>query len=177
VPSELPADSYQVAVQAELLSADKLRVLATAVTPIRTLPLRLPLVLKAEGTKLHATLGAVVEVRGAVARQHGFTGDIAVSLTGLPPGVAVPAAITLKPGDETLKLAITPPFTRRAVRFTLPGPGTLAFAFKFTLPPTTFPGEVTLTLSASGVPDAKVPNVRVKARESDVVLNIIAAPK
>src|SRR5207302_542993 len=38
IPVELPADSYQIAVLAELLTPDKQRVLASAVTPVRALP-------------------------------------------------------------------------------------------------------------------------------------------
>ena len=58
IPAELQADSYQVAVQAELLSANKQKVLATAVTAVRTLPVKLPVSLKADKAKIDANLDA-----------------------------------------------------------------------------------------------------------------------
>jgi len=156
LPVDLPADSYQIAVQAELLSADKTRVLATAVTPVRIFVVKLPVAIKADVPKLDAKLDAkmptIIEVKGTAERMHGFAGDIAVSLTGVPAGVAVPAPITVKAGETK-------------------------FAVKLTLPPATPVGDVKLKLSASGVPDAKQPNVRVKGREIEIALNVIAAPK
>lgn len=156
IPAELPADSYQIAVQAELLSADKQRVLATAVTPVRSLPVKLPVAVKADAPKVEAKLdaktGAMVEVKGTVSRLNGFAGDVQVTLAGLPPGVQVPAAITVKAGE-------TP------------------FAIKLTVPPTTAATEATLKLSASVVPDPKQSNVRVKARDAEVVLAVIPPPK
>ncbi|HEV3387320.1 MAG TPA: hypothetical protein VG097_21050 [Gemmata sp.] len=157
VPPELPADSYQIALQAELLSPDKQKVLATAVTPVRTMPVKLPVAVKLEAptkieAKLDAKTGATVEVKGTVDRLNGFTGEVVVSLTGLPPGVAVPPPLTVKAAE-----------TR--------------FAFKLTIPPTTPPYEAKLKLSASVVPDPKQPNVRVKSRDVDFVLAIQAVAK
>jgi hypothetical protein len=155
IPVELPADSYQIAVQAELLSADKQKVLATAVTPVRTLAVKLPVAVKADVPKIEAKLdakGAMIEVKGTAERLHGFAGDVAVSLAGLPPGVPVPPAVTVKAGETK-------------------------FAIKLALPVATPPGEVTLKLSATAAPDPKQPNVRVKARDVSVVLNVVAAPK
>jgi hypothetical protein len=155
IPPELPAYSYQLAVQAELLSADKQKVLATAVTPVRNFPVKLPVSLKADVPKLDAKLdaktGATIEWKGTVARLNGFAGDIQVSLTGLPAGVPVPAPVTVKAAETT-------------------------FAVKIALPPTTPPGEVKLKLSASVEPDAKQPNIRVKSRDVEVLLSVIAAP-
>lgn len=155
VPADLPADAYQVAVLAELLTPDKLRVLASAVTPVRTLPVKLPVGVKFDTAKLEAKLdaktGATVEVKGTVERLNGFVGDIAVSLTGVPAGVAVPAPITVKAGDT-------------------------AFAFKLALPVATPLGEAKLKLSATAI-DPKLPAVRVKGRDVEVVLNVSAPPK
>lgn len=155
VPADLPADAYQVAVLAELLTPDKLRVLASAVTPVRTLPVKLPVAVKFDTAKLEAKLdaktGATVEVKGTVERLNGFVGDIAVSLTGVPAGVAVPAPITVKAGDT-------------------------AFAFKLALPVATPLGEAKLKLSATAI-DPKLPAVRVKGRDVEVVLNVSAPPK
>jgi hypothetical protein len=155
IPVELPADSYQIAVQAELLSADKQKVLATAVTPVRTLAVKLPVAVKVDVPKIEAKLdakGAMIEVKGTAERLNGFAGDVAVSLAGLPPGVPVPPAVTVKAGETK-------------------------FAIKLALPVATPPGEVTLKLSATAAPDPKQPNVRVKARDVSVVLNVVAAPK
>jgi hypothetical protein len=155
IPAELPADSYQIAVQAELLSADKQRVLATAVTPVRTLPVKLPVAVRAETPKVEAKLdakGAMIEVKGTAERLNGFAGDIAVSLAGLPPGVPVPAPVTVKAGET-------------------------AFAIKLALPPATSPGEVKLKLSATAAPDPKQPNIRVKSRDVTVTLNVVAEKK
>lgn len=156
VPLELPADAYQVAVLAELLTADKQRVQASAVTPVRTLKVKLPVAVKFDQPKLEVKLdakaNAVLEVKGAVERLHGATGDIVVSLTGLPSGVPVPAPLTVKPTDTT-------------------------FAFKLAFPPTTAPGEAKLKLSATIAPDPKQPAVRVKGRDVEVVLNVIPPAK
>jgi hypothetical protein len=155
IPAELPADSYQIAVQAELLSADKQKVLATAVTPVRTLPVKLPVAVKADAPKVEAKLdakGAMIEVTGTAERLNGFAGDIAVSLAGLPAGVPVPAPVTVKAGETK-------------------------FAIKLALPVATPPGEVKLKLSATAAPDPKQPNVRVKSREVTVTLNVIAEKK
>ncbi len=155
LPVELPANSYQIAVQAELLTADKTRVLATAVTPVRSFAVKLPVAVKADAptveAKLDAKTGAMIEVKGTTERLNGFAGDIAVALTGVPAGVAVPAPITVKAGETK-------------------------FAIKLALPVTTPPGEVKLKLSASAAPDPKQPNIRVKGRDIEVVLNVVAAP-
>lgn len=157
IPPELPANSYQVALQAELLTPDKQKVLATAVTTVRTLPVKLPVALKLAGpssieAKLDAKMPATVEVKGVAERLYGFTGDITVTLAGLPPGVAVPPPVTIKAAES-------------------------AFAFKLSLPPTTAPTEAKLKLSASAVPDPKQPTTRVKSRDIDVTLSILPAGK
>jgi hypothetical protein len=155
IPPELPADAYQIAVLAELLTPDKQRVLASAVTPVRKMFVALPVAVKLDDTRFDALLdaktGATVEVSGSVERLNGFAGDIAVSLTGLPPGVPVPAPITVKAGETD-------------------------FAFKLAIPPTTPASETKLKLTATAI-DPKQPNVRVKGRDVEAVLNVIAPPK
>jgi hypothetical protein len=151
IPAELPADAYQVAVLAELLTPDKQRVLASAATPVRKLFVALPVTLKLDDpgkidAPLDAKTGATVEITGSVQRLNGFAGDIAVSLAGLPPGVPVPAPMTVKAGETD-------------------------FAFKLTLPPATPAGEVRLKVSATSI-DPKQPNVRVKGRDAEVMLNV-----
>jgi hypothetical protein len=152
LPTELSADSYQIALQAELLSADRQRVLATAVTPVKTLAVRLPVAVKIDGrakivAEINPKTGGTADVKGTIERLNGFTGDALVTLTGLPPGVAVPAPVTVKTGAN-------------------------AFAFKLTIPPTTPIAETKFKLSASVIPDPKQPNVRVKSRDVDLTLAI-----
>jgi hypothetical protein len=156
LPPDLPADAYQLAVLAELLSADKQRVLASAVTPVRTLPVKLPVAVKFAAPKFEAKLdaktGATVEVKGTVERLNGATGDVTVTLTGLPAGVPAPGPLTVKAADA-------------------------AFGFKLTVPPATPAGESKLKLVATIAPDPKQPNVRVKGREVEATLNVIPPPK
>lgn len=155
LPPELPAAGYDLAVQAELLSADKQRVLATAFTPVRRLAVRLPVAVKLDAAALTATpdgkAAPVVEVKGEVTRAAGVEGEAVVALAGLPPGAAAPS-VTLK-ATET--------------RFTL----------KLTLPVAAPAGEHKLKLTAAAAPDPKQPAVRVKSRDADVVLTVRAAAK
>ncbi len=150
VPPELPADSYQIAVQAELLTANKQKVLATAYTPIQNFAIKLPVSLMAAATKFEAKAGTMVELKGSAIRHNGFAGDIVVTLTGLPTGVPTPAPVTVKAAET-------------------------AFVMKLNVPPTAQPTEATLKLSATAIPDPKRANIRVKSRELDVTLIVIAA--
>ena len=106
VPAELPADAYQTSrCRPNCSPPDKQRVLATAVTPVRTLPVKLPVAVKlddAASSRRSSTpkTGATVEVKGKVERLNGFAGDVAVTLTGLPAGVPAPAPVTVKAGDD-----------------------------------------------------------------------------
>jgi hypothetical protein len=157
VPAELPSPVYDVAVQADLLSPDRKTVLATAFTPFRRMSVRLPIALTLDGparieVKRDPKTGVTFEIVGKVERKDGFTGDVSVTLTGLPaPGSAPP--ITVKSGD-----------TR--------------FAVKVVLPPPFATGEVTgLILNASGAPDPKQPNLRVRSRDVGVSFLVSADGK
>jgi hypothetical protein len=152
VPPELPADGYDLAVQADVLSSDKQRVLATAVTPVRRLPVRLPVAVKLDGgAAVAATLdlkaATTVELKGELTRAADFKGEAVVALAGLPPGLAA-APVTVKAGESK-------------------------FALKLTVPPTTPAGEVRgLTLSASAAPDPSQAAVRVKGRDVPLTLTL-----
>ena len=152
VPAELPLESYDVAVQAELLSADKQKVLATAFTPVRKLSVQLPVEVQLAATTFDVMLdpakGAMHKIEGTIKRREGITGDVTLTLAGLPAGAR----------------ADTPTVKADADSFTI----------NVTLPPNQTAGEIGgLKLSAAIVPDPKQANVRVKSREVDLKLNVI----
>jgi hypothetical protein len=153
VPAELVNDSYEIAVQAELLSADKQKVLATAFTPIRRLPVQLPVEVQLAGepkidVMLDPAKGTMQKIEGTIKRREGITGDVVVSLTGLPAG--------LKADTPTVKADAT------------------NFTVTVTLPPTQPAGDLAgLKLSATIAPDPKQPNVRVKSRDVEFKLNVV----
>jgi hypothetical protein len=157
VPTELPAPAYDLSIRGELLSPDKTKVLAVAYAPVRRLPVRLPLLVKLDGAaRITAAVdpkkGGTVKIQGQVERREGLTGDVALSLTGLPAGARADAA--------TVKT------------------GTTAFAFNVILPPNQAPRELRgLKLFGTAAADAKQPNVRVRSREIELTLVLTAAIK
>ena len=91
VPADLPRLEYDLAIQAELLSADGKTVLASAVTPARRLPAEDPLTLElasAEAIEVRAGVGATGKVVGKVQRADGFALPVKVQVSGLPKGTA-----------------------------------------------------------------------------------------
>lgn len=155
VPGELPAALYDVAVQAELLAADK-RVLRVACTTAQRLTVRVPLVIALAGparveTTLDAKQGAMVKLVGQIDRRDGLTGDVVLTLSGLPPGARADT-VTVKADGRDFMLNVTLPAN--------------------------FPtGESTgLKLFGLGAPDPKLNNVRVRSRDVDLVL-VVQPPK
>jgi hypothetical protein len=152
VPPALPSTSYDVAVQADLLGPDRRTVLATAFTPVRRMAVRMPLIVSLEGVpriavKLNPKTGATVAIKGKVERREGLMGDVAITLTGLPPGARVS------------------PFTVKA--------GATDFKLDLILPPNIPVGEVAgLKLSGNAVADPKQPGVRVNSRDVQLTLVI-----
>jgi hypothetical protein len=152
IPVELPGEMYDVAIQAELLSADKRTVVATADTAVRRLPTRLPMSLTLSSpsrmdVKLDPKKGAAVEIAGKIDRLEGTTGEVQITLTGLPPGITV-APLNVKADAKDFQL-------------------------KLNLPVTTQPGEIKgLKLTSSIVPDPKQPNQRVRAKDVELTLNV-----
>lgn len=150
VPPELPSPVYDVTVRAELLAADRRTVLATAFAPVRRLAVRLPLVVQLDGparveAKVNPKDAITIEIKGKIERREGLTGDVAVTLTGLPPGVQA--------GAVTVKAGVT------------------AFAVKVVLPPNLAAGEFKgLKLAGTAALDPKQPNVRVRSREVELTL-------
>jgi hypothetical protein len=150
IPPILPAPTYDVAVQAELLTPDKQRVLAIAFTPVRRMTVRMPLVVQLDGPpRLEAIIdpktGVTFDIKGKIERREGLTGDVALALTGLPAG------------------GRADPVTVKA--------GATDFVVKVILPATVAPGEITgLKLAGTIVADPKQPNVRVRSREVELTL-------
>jgi hypothetical protein len=91
IPADLPQAAYQVTVQAELLTADKQSVVARAFAPLRDLPARHQLVIQLANSRvempLDAKTGAMVKLDGKLERREGLTGDVQLTIAGLPPGV------------------------------------------------------------------------------------------
>lgn len=155
VPPELPGPVYDITVQAELLSPDKQKVLATAFAPVKRLPVRLPVAVKLDGPSnlqlaLDAKTPVTREIKGTVERLHGFTGDVTVVLAGLPPGVQT-GPVVVKAAETTFVVQV------RAL-------------------PSAVPGETKgLKLSATVAPDPKQPTVRVKSRDIELTLSVVGA--
>jgi hypothetical protein len=156
VPVELTNDAYDVAVQAELLSTDKQKVLSTAFSPVKRLAVQLPVEVQlAEGAKLDVMLDpkqpTMHKLEGTIKRREGVTGDVAVALTGLPAGIRADSP-TVKADATTFTLTIT-------------------------VPPSQAAGELTgLKLAATIAPDPKQANARVKSRDVELKLNVIRPP-
>ncbi|MBI2804404.1 MAG: hypothetical protein HYX68_05395 [Planctomycetes bacterium] len=154
VPADLPAPSYDVTVQAELLGAGK-KPLAVAYASVRRMVVDLPIVIKLDGpSRLETTLGAkkaaTLKIQGKLERKRGLKTDVALSLTGLPAG-AKAETVTLK-GDAA------------------------AFVINVTFPATFAPAEFKgVKLSASYAPNPKQANVRVRSREVALTLVLTAA--
>jgi hypothetical protein len=154
VPADLAATSYEIAIRADMLAPDRRRVLATAYTPVKRLAVRWPLVVSVAPrveVKPDAKKPTMVEIRGKVERREGLTGDVALTITGLPPGLAA-APVTVKaPAVD--------------------------FAFKINLPANFAAGEFkNVKVAGTAAPDAKQPGVRVR-REAELTLVVLAASK
>jgi hypothetical protein len=155
VPPQPLAPVYDVTVQAELLAADKKTVLATAFAPVRRMAVRYPLVVKLDGpprveATANAKMATTVKIAGQVERKEGFTGDVTVTLAGLPPGLGA-TQVVLK-GD------------------------TKAFTLNVAVPANQAAGEFKgIKLAATTPADPKTPNVVVRSREVELTLVVAAA--
>jgi hypothetical protein len=149
VPADLPSTVYDVSVKAELLTVNRAIVLATSFAPVRRMPVKLPVAVKLTTPRidvaLDATSGATVVATGKIERREGLTGEVVLSLAGLPTGARADA-VTIK-ADAT------------------------DFLLNIVLPANLPAGELkNLKLSATGAPDAAQPNVKVKSRDVDLLL-------
>jgi hypothetical protein len=152
IPPELPADAYDIAIQAEILTPDRRTVLATVFTPVRKLAVKLPVAIKLEGpSQIAVTLdpkGATsVDIGGQVERRDGFTGGVVLNFTNLPAGVRADP-VTVKTGASK-------------------------FAVKLILPPNLPVGELKgLKLGGTFAPEVKQPNQKARSRDVEISLNI-----
>lgn len=155
IPPALPASVYDLTVQAELLSPDKKTVEAVAFAPVRRLPVRAPfVVLLDKATGLPVTIdrkkGAALKVPGTIRREKGWTGEVALAVTGLPAGARVDA-LTVKAGEEKFMLNLVLPANLPA-------------------------GEIRgLKLIGTGPADPKQPNPKVASPEVELSLQVQAA--
>lgn len=157
IPAELPCLDYEVTVQAELLTADRKTVIATAYAPVRRMAVKHQVAIQLATPRLEASIdsakGAMLKLEGKIERRNGWTGDVTIAVAGLPPGVPAPAA--------TVKT------------------DAVDFALNFALPANLAPGDYYgIELSASGPLDTKQPNIRIKSRDAGLVLAVqrVAAP-
>jgi hypothetical protein len=152
IPPELPSAAYDIAVLAELLSADKQKVVAAAYAPVKQFAVRTPLGVQLAGVSqidvaLDAQKGATVHITGKIERRDGLTGDVQVTLAGLPSGARADAvAVKADATDFTVSLV---------------------------LPAGIAAGEIKgLKLSASA-PAMNNPGLRVRSRDVELVLKVI----
>lgn len=112
IPPDLPEIMHQIAFKAELLKRDGRTVEAVAYTPVLEIPVENALVVKLTPpapVKLDKKAGATLELSGQVERREGAAGEVAVALGGLPTGVTVPPAVTVKAGETQFKFVLTFP--------------------------------------------------------------------
>ncbi len=122
IPSVLPESSCDIAIKAELLNPERNVVLRTTYSPVRRLPVLNPLAVKLSGpTTIEQTLdpkaGAVVKLTGKIERLADFKGDVNLTLTGQPGGVAITnAAVKADQTDFALELRFPANFAAGEVK-------------------------------------------------------------
>ncbi len=102
VPADLPQLAYDLAIEADLLSADNKTVLASAVTPARRMTAGVPIALELasqDPVEARAGLGPTGKLTGKIKRAAGFSLAVAVTLSGLPKGINAPTVVV--PGDKS----------------------------------------------------------------------------
>ncbi|MBC7856932.1 MAG: hypothetical protein IAF94_26175, partial [Pirellulaceae bacterium] len=83
IPAELPRTYYDATIQAELLAADKQKVMATSFTPVRRFMVKHQLAVQLTTpprieAKLDKAAGAMIKVDGKIERREGLTGEVVV---------------------------------------------------------------------------------------------------
>ena len=112
VPGDLGKQEWDVAIVAELLSADGKNVVATVATPVRRLAAIAPFAVELAGAPKvdgRAGLGETGKFTGKVVRRPGFTAPLTVTIAGLPK--ELPPPITVVPADKSeFELKVVFPF-------------------------------------------------------------------
>jgi hypothetical protein len=108
VPADLRQADYDLALKAELLSADGRTTVAEAFTPPRRFKTLPPIEIVAdappqEPVELDEKRGAVITLAGKLKRLKKYEGDVTITLVGLPKDVTAPSAV-LKAKQEDYKL-------------------------------------------------------------------------
>ena len=120
--------------------------------PVRAVPVVNPLKVNYAGppkaqAKLDAKTGASLKLAGKIERLEGLTGDVSVSVVGLPAGVAVPKVVVK--ADQT------------------------DYEVELKFPPTTPPGELAgIKLFATGKTTPQTPH-EVRSPETPVIVEIL----
>ena len=112
VPADLPNIPYDVAIKAELLSADGKSTVASAVTPARRLTSIQPLRLELAGepkVEAKAGSGETGHVVGKVQRLGDFPHPVTVTFTGLPADFLAPT-VTVPADASDFSLPVSFPF-------------------------------------------------------------------
>ena len=112
VPAELADVAHQIAFKAELLKRDRKTVEAVVYTPVYSVPVVNPLLVKVEepaAVKLDLKTGGELLLTGSVERLEGAKGEVVISVTGLPAGIAAPAAVTVKAQENGFKFTLKIP--------------------------------------------------------------------
>ena len=156
VPASLPKFDYMLTLQAQLLSRDKKRVLATRTLPVRQLEVIRPFTVAVNKRQWSGTLikgkATVVTVTGMVERRGGFVGAIGIAASGLPKGGK--ASGSAPANSNRFTLTITLPANQKPGKLNLNVVGTSRFTNK--LPVVRgLNRPITLTLAAANKPAKK----------------------
>lgn len=112
VPGDLPAVPYDLAVQAELLSADGKSVVATVVSPVRRLLPKFPFTVQLTGAdkvEAKAGTGETGKLVGTLTRLPGFGAPVTITLLGLPEELPAPRVV-VPAGQSDFTLPVAFPF-------------------------------------------------------------------
>ena len=145
VPPGLPLAGYDLAVVAELRSADNKTALARSFSTVLRLKARRSLEIAPRADRLVRASrtpksDVTIRLKGEIIRHGPFAGDITVTIAGQPKGVPAPKVV-IKPGQTRFELPLKVPAKVTTSRFDK------------------------LQLVASGAPNAKTPKVQVSARQ------------
>lgn len=152
LPSQIAEAMCDVSIRAELLNPERNLVLRTTYLPIKRLAVLNPLAIKLDGapqleTTLDPAAGATVKLTAKVERLADYKGDVTVTLSGLPPGVA--AANAVVKADQT------------------------EFATEIKIPANFVGNEIAgLKLTTTGPPDPPSGNLPVKSADVEVMIKI-----